>query len=127
MPTSRGDILCDYTVRNGVIQSPGKFEGEPMHVPYFYDGMLEGWGDTNGPATLIPIDDDERRAFPETLSPEDVAIVLWQDDNGFCNSRVFQSVDAAETFLAAFADEDEDEMTADDPDVASPADLEQDE
>jgi hypothetical protein len=34
-----------YTVRNGIIQNFGKFEGEPLSTPYFYDMMLNGEGD----------------------------------------------------------------------------------
>jgi len=32
----------DYTVRDGVITTPGKFEGEELWVPYFYAAGLDG-------------------------------------------------------------------------------------
>jgi hypothetical protein len=39
---TRAEIENLYRVENGVIRSPGKFEGEPVFVPYLWDWFLEG-------------------------------------------------------------------------------------
>lgn len=39
---SRTEIMARYTVVNGIIQSPGKFEGLPIYAPYFHAQSLDG-------------------------------------------------------------------------------------
>lgn len=34
--------MSDYTIENGFITDPGKFEGEPEYAPYFYDNCDDG-------------------------------------------------------------------------------------
>lgn len=56
---------CDgYTVRAGVIVSPGKFEGEPEWLPYLWHATLEGSADVDGydgdtAVSAFQLDDDD--------------------------------------------------------------------
>ena len=39
---TRAKILAEYTVKDGVIQNPGKFEFEPIYTPHYWSLMLDG-------------------------------------------------------------------------------------
>lgn len=41
----REQTLNDYNVSHGRITSPGKFEGEPIFAPYYWNMALEGFSD----------------------------------------------------------------------------------
>lgn len=59
--TARDQVLRDYNVdANGVIRSPGKFEGEPAFVPYFWGLALEGFADN-----------DDGRVYTFRFNPSD--------------------------------------------------------
>lgn len=45
------------TNKNGIIQNPGKFEGETLATPFYYDIMLDGEG------CIIEIEPSDRLAF----------------------------------------------------------------
>ena len=64
------NILKDYDVKNGVIMSPGKFEGESAYVPYFWDVALDGFADedytdSTGAVYAFDISDEDKKFFPE--------------------------------------------------------------
>lgn len=43
---TRGDIIATYNVdERGIIRSPGKFEGEQVFAPYFWEAYLDGGAD----------------------------------------------------------------------------------
>lgn len=42
---TRSDVEKEYTVIDGSIISKGKFEGEPVFAPYFWDLCLRGMAD----------------------------------------------------------------------------------
>ena len=42
---TRQDIENAYEVRDGIICSPGKFEGEAVYAPYFWEAYLNGGED----------------------------------------------------------------------------------
>lgn len=77
-----------------IIRQPGKFEGEPRWVPYFWDMVLGGNGETSYPGCdhddgdcsctsvdYFRVDSDDRERFPEL---DDIADVwLWEDSQGF--------------------------------------------
>lgn len=81
----------------GCIKAPGKFEGEPLYVPAFWELSGDGAADTldwpgDTPTYLIEIDDSDRTEYPE-LSKDTVAVHLQESDQGF----VFcEELDAAE-------------------------------
>jgi hypothetical protein len=83
---TRTQILNTYKVEGGLIQDPGKFEGEPIYAPYFHDLIMNGDGEAVGET-----EDDNTMKFEVT--PEDLeqfpeladvtAIYLSEDDQGF--------------------------------------------
>lgn len=85
----RQQIERDYDVRNGRIVSPGKFEGEPIFAPYFWNAALEGMAD-----------DDDGECYTFALSAEDHALwpelkeqgwtdtlMMWESEQGFVYCR----------------------------------------
>lgn len=86
---SRADILARYDVRDGIIRNPGKFEGEPIYLPYFYEMMLEGCvdetlgdGETENTIDILKLTPSERAEFPE-IDADSVAIALEHTEQGF--------------------------------------------
>src|SRR5215211_4995867 len=49
---TRLDIESEYDVENGQITSPGKFEGEPVYTPYFWESYLNGFFDDDDDGVL---------------------------------------------------------------------------
>lgn len=61
-----------------IIADPGKFEEEPLYVPYFWNLLLNGMSD---PDDSFEIEDSEHQAFPDLCGF--TRICLCEDDNGF--------------------------------------------
>ncbi len=79
---TRKDIEAEYKVVNGIIVSPGKFEGEPVFAPWFYEGFLEGTADEDDDGTLYwLLDEGDRREFPILRNCQHVYMDI--DDQGF--------------------------------------------
>lgn len=79
---TRAEIEREYKVVDGVIRSPGKFEGEPVYAPYFWDAFLSGMVDEDdGEYLYFDVNDDDRRIFPELKDVNRVS--LREDDQGF--------------------------------------------
>lgn len=89
----RKDILESYDVdANGRIVSPGKFEGEPIFTPYFWDIAMQGLADSdNGDAFGFTInkEDDAHKEFPELKKwlGRKRSLKLFQCDLGFIYCR----------------------------------------
>ena len=66
----------EFTVKNGIICNPGKFEGEKLSTPYFYDIYL------NGGDWIIEIKPEDKQLFKDIPENFKYAIVL-EDDQGF--------------------------------------------
>jgi hypothetical protein len=80
---TRADIERDYTVVNGVIQSPGQFEGEAIYVPHYWDVAMSGFADRdNGRTYGFDITAEDRKEFPE-LGKKKRTVKLYQRDDGF--------------------------------------------
>ena len=101
--------MTDYSVIDGRIANPGKFEGEPRWVPYFY--ALEGDTQFDGGACVVyrafQVTPEERRQFPELKKI--FAVVLAETDDGFVTGHTFATdyelgIAIAECELAADAD-----------------------
>lgn len=76
---NRQEILDRYKVNeHGIITSPGKFEGEMLYAPYYYDAMLNGWTDFD---EWIEPDIAEYEMFPELNEVK--RIRMSEDDSGF--------------------------------------------
>jgi hypothetical protein len=71
-----------YTVVNGRIKNPGKFEGELDYVPHFWEAVLNGESLSDGPIYAVKITGEERLKFPR-LGPRRRYVRLREDDQGF--------------------------------------------
>ena len=66
----------------GIITSPGKFEGCPRYVPYFWDAYLNGMADRDDGSILgFDISADDKAIFPELKRRKTVKLV--EDSQGF--------------------------------------------
>lgn len=81
---NRADILKQFNVdARGLIRNPGKFEGEMLYVPYFYDAFLDGLPDyEKGNSVGFHITAEDRAEFPE-IPKRQRTIWLWLRDDGF--------------------------------------------
>ena len=76
----------EYTVVDGVIRNPGKFEGECVWVPYYWDLALNGEGedelDENEEiaTTKFVVDSEEAEAFGLECG---ATVELFEDPQGF--------------------------------------------
>lgn len=89
---TRQDILDHYKVdSHGVIRSPGKFEGEMLYIPYFWEVGLDGLADddievgNDNVEWIFEITDDDRAMFPEL--GKTTVLKLWESDQGFVYSE----------------------------------------
>lgn len=80
------DLINEFTVENGIIQSPGRFEGEPTYVPYFYYLYLDGDGSDDGNEIMFRVLSEDRAMFPELDGVK--RIYLNVTDNGFVCHRI---------------------------------------
>jgi hypothetical protein len=84
---ARQSVLDHYKVENGRIVSPGKFEGEPIYAPYFYEDSLNGGWDYVSPGHFKDeITKADRVAFPEIPKRKRV-VHLYETDDGFVYIR----------------------------------------
>ena len=80
---TRAEVLASYDVRNGRIVSPGKFEGEAIYVPHFWNVFLDGFADRdNGRVLGFDITAEDRAEFPE-LGRRRRTVRLVESDTGF--------------------------------------------
>ena len=82
----------DYTAdNNGIIRDPGKFEGEPIWVPHFWDIYLCGGADcdesTEGGELSFNVTEEDEREFGGYLTVGRT-VKLWEDANGYVYSRI---------------------------------------
>lgn len=80
---TRQDVLKEYQVNDkGIITNKGKFEGEKLYVPYFFDAVMNGFSDEIGESLdIFILTKEDKTEFPEL---KDVfAVVLEHSDNGF--------------------------------------------
>lgn len=79
---TRKDIERDYVIENGRIQSPGKFEGEMLYVPFFWDIGMDGFADRDDGNVLgFDVSATDKTEFPELKGRRTVK--LLQRDDGF--------------------------------------------
>lgn len=80
---TRADILATYTVdHHNVIRSPGKFEGEHVSAPYFYEALMNGEADEDEDGVAcFELTADDLAQFPELKGAKQVC--LSEDDSGF--------------------------------------------
>lgn len=110
---TRQEILMTNLVReNGIIYSPGKFEGEMLYVPYFYDQWNLGMATEDyGKVAFFEFEERDFREFPELNGFYGIA--LEETESGFVNSAIYKTKEefdlAMETERQIWAAEDEEE------------------
>lgn len=120
---TRAGIRRHYHVKDGIIMSLGKYEGEPVFAPYFaftasygeeLSHMEEGCGVY---ASLCEIEIDDRAEFPE-LGDDDRYVLVTENEQGFVSVKVIASDEEADQIRAEFApvetEEEEGEEDGDD-------------
>lgn len=96
------------------VAGPGKFEGEPAYVPYFYEFGLNTQCDYEAYDALetyyqaFKVRENDTSIFPELVGT--YAVVLWESDNGFVNSASF---DSEEDFDKAWSEIENDGQNSD--------------
>lgn len=59
-------ILETYRVEQGIIRTPGPFDGQKLYVPYFWQKYLDGDAEeVDADAVFFVVHDREREMFPE--------------------------------------------------------------
>lgn len=85
---TRKEIEAEFTIKDGVIQDLGKFEGEMLYAPYFSENagggeelsvMENGAGEY---VSLIEVSAEDRAEFPE-IGKDTHSILLTESDSGF--------------------------------------------
>ncbi len=72
----------DLRLKDGLIISPGKFEGERWDIIYWYSIFLDGCCDDSGDAwDSIIVDEEERILFG--LAEDAAYAILWHSVQGF--------------------------------------------
>jgi len=85
---TRQQVLDSYSVdANGVIRTPGKFEGEPIYAPAYWESALEGaYSFDTGHVFGFALDDAARKEFPELGDAQ--CLLLEEADQGFVYSEL---------------------------------------
>lgn len=65
-----------------LVKGPGKFEGEAVYVPYFWDAFLNGFADRdNGTVLGFDVTAEDKAIFPELKHRKTVKLI--ERDDGF--------------------------------------------
>jgi hypothetical protein len=79
---TRHEIETEYKTAAGRIISPGKFEGEMVYVPYFWEAYLNGCADRDDGRVLgFDVTAEDKAMFPELKGRRTVR--LMERDDGF--------------------------------------------
>jgi len=76
------------TNRYGIITDSGKFEGETLATPFYYDLMLDGEGE------VIEVQPSDRWAFD--LEDSDNFVLVCVSNDGFVTLQWYETREAAE-------------------------------
>jgi hypothetical protein len=92
------------------IEEPGKFEGEAMYTPYFYDLALDGGSDEtihidNCAYDIFEISKDDIDRYPELDGIDRVAI--YERDDGFVMSMILTESQYADLLQDSQTDDDD--------------------
>jgi hypothetical protein len=88
---TREEILRMYNVdTNGIIRTPGKFEGEMLYTPDFWESGLDGaWSEDVDNVYFFQIDAEDRVRFPEL--GEAYGLALSESDTGFVSATILET------------------------------------
>ena len=109
---TRKEIEENYEVKDGIIQSPGKFEAELVYIPYFWDFYMNGWEDDRDYFDGVPfsgyvVTEEDRKEFPELVGI--YGVILYESGQGFVNSQSFETKEKYEDYFVFADDVDEEE------------------
>ena len=78
---TRAEVLGAYRVDDrGRIRSPGKFEGEMLYVPHFWESYLDGMADRDDGTTLgFDVTAEDKQEFPELKGRRTVRLRVRED------------------------------------------------
>jgi len=87
----RAQIETEYQVTDGIIRSPGKFEGEPVYAPEFWERALDGsaddeFSDRGVQMSLFTVRASDRAEFP-SIERDTYSIAIWEDEYGFVRTH----------------------------------------
>jgi|SRR4051812_12933393 hypothetical protein len=113
MLNTRNQVMSEYTVTDGIIRDPGKFEAEPVYAPVYYDALLDGCGEDlafmedgcGEYAALVPVGDPDRIEFPELGSAR--YVLVSEGDTGFVSIQLIETEAEADRLREACASKDE--------------------
>jgi hypothetical protein len=95
-----------------IIHEPGKFEGEHVSVPHYWNMALDSGADTDvwdcndTQYSFFIFDADDRAKFPDIT---EYGFALYESDNGFVNAVWFDTKDEYDKAIAEIeADSDRD-------------------
>jgi hypothetical protein len=116
----RNQIMSEYTVVDGIIRDPGKFEGEPLFAPDFYESVLDGCGEDlsfsedgcGESAVLLQIEPNDRIEFPELGTA--LYVLVTENEQGFVSVSLIETEAEAEEVREAYEADDDDESDDDD-------------
>jgi len=71
-----------YDAPEGRIRNPGKFEGEPLYVPMYWDLANEGFANEGEDGSVhFPLDEEDWEVWPQLRGQHD--LYLRETDQGF--------------------------------------------
>lgn len=80
---TREEVLKEFVLSGERITSPGKYEGQLIFIPYFWEKGLDGWADAeadNGDYIFLVMPEDKAE-FPELGGQK--TLRLHEDAEGF--------------------------------------------
>lgn len=80
------EVKNEYQIEHDRITSPGKFEGEPVFAPHFWDMGLQGFADSDdGQVYKFKITPKDREEWPQLDAwlGRKRTLSLREDDQGF--------------------------------------------
>lgn len=98
--------VADY---EATVSGPGKFEGEAPWVPYFYELVMDGYGEAIYPdydtesgvwGDLFRVSSEEAEAFGLTIGHW---VLLRNDSQGFCYGTEHATLEEAEAEYTAWS------------------------
>jgi len=96
------DTYHSFDRQRNIIRQPGKFEGEHISIPHFWeiasDGGAQDVYDGDSVVSFIEIADRDRKEYPDLA---EFGIALWEDSVGFVHSQWYAT---KADYLAAIAD-----------------------
>ena len=82
------EVESRFTLKDGIIQNLGKFEGESLATPYFYECYL------NGGESIFEINESERESLK--IDSNWTHVVIMESDSGFVTLEYCESLAEAE-------------------------------